>query len=916
LVFAGRPARWLSPVAFQYEVVILVWETHMSPAERMIRCLRRTFNRLRGSLVGGRSDRDLADELDAHLRLLADEDIRRGVPPEVAYRRARLRFGSIESAKERYRDQRGLPFLDTLIQDVRYAWCGMRRNPGFAAVAILSLAIGIGANTAIFSLVNGVLLRPLSYAEPDRVYAVREIRLPQAAPGSRAANPMHARAWGAQCPSLESVGLIRGGRAQVAAGGEPASIPSADVSANLFTLLGVRPILGRAFLAAEEEEGGARVVILSESLWHARFNGDRALVGQPIPIDGLPHHLIGIMPAWFRLPSGDGGAAQRVEIFRPLVLSQQEQSRLMGNYNYSAVARLRRGVTSEQALAEIDVVQARIVAQAGSRGGLRAELTPIHEIVTGRARVGLWMLAAAVGAVLLIVCLNLANLFLSRVASRSREAAIRTALGASRGRQFRQLLTESLVLAGAGGALGLLFAWQLVQLFVATTSVDIPRLDEVRLDGRVLAFAFGATLASGLVFGALPASRLTRSDPQDALRSGSHTTTEGRGFRRLREGLIGLEVGLSATLLIVAGLLTASLTRLLGVDKGFDVEHVLTLDIDLSGARHREDAGRERFFDRVLASVEAIPGVEASGIVTTLPIAGGSWNDPIYHEGAARPFEERYLVNNRYASPGYFRAMNIAFRYGRGFDTRDRGQSVAVLSEKAARVLWPNEPNPVGRRFMGEDDTVKTLVGIVAEVRATLEREPPPTAYYPYWQLVPDGATLAVRTAVDPSTVAGALRVALRNEDAELPILTLRTMEQVLDRAVAERRFQSMLAMALGASALLVASLGIYGVVAYSVARRRNEIGIRLALGAQRSQLLGLVLVQGMAPVVLGLGAGIATALLVGRAIRGLLFEVQPTDPMTIAGVAVLLLVVGVLACLVPARRAAGTDAIAALRLE
>jgi predicted permease len=882
---------------------------------RLMRTVRRTLNRLVGSLVGGREG-DLADELEAHVRLLADEDIRRGVAPDEAYRRARLRFGSIESAKERYRDQRGLPVLDTLIHDVRYAWRGIRRNPGFAVVAILSLAIGIGANTAIFSLVHGVLLRPLAYGEPDRVFAVREIRVPQTGPGSRAVNPMHARAWGSQCPSLESVALIRGGRAQVVAGGEPASIPSADVSASLFTLFGVRPILGRAFLADEEQEGRERVVILSESLWRARFNGDRALIGQPILIDGLPHHLIGILPAWFRLPYGDGSATQRVEIFRPLVLSQQEQSRLMGNYNYSAVARLRRGVTTRQALAEIDVVLARIVAQAGSDGGLRGVLIPIHEVVTGHARLGLLMLTAAVGAVLLIVCLNLANLLLSRAASRTREAAIRTALGASRGRQFRQVLTESLVLAAVGGGLGILFARWLVEVRVATSPRALPPREEVRLAPSVLLFAFGLTLFTGLTFGALPAWRFTRSDPQDALRAGSHTMTEGRGGLRLREGLIGLEVGLSATLLIIAALLTTSLTRLLHVERGFDVDRVLTLDIDLSSRIYAEPASRERFFDRLLAKVAAIPGVDASGVITQLPTYGRTWNDPIYLIGADGRDENRRLVDNRYTSPGYFRVMNIPTRFGRTFDERDRGQGVAVLSEKAARLLWPNEPNPVGRRFMGEDDKPKTLVGIVAEVRASLADTPPPMAYYPYWQRAPDGGTLVVRTAADPGAVAGGLRAALRSEDAHLPIQTIRTMEEVIDRSVAVRRFQSTLAMTFAASALLVASLGIYGVISYAVARRRNEIGIRMALGAQRSQLLGLVLVQGMTPVVLGLGVGIATALLLGRAIRGLLFEVQPTDPGTIAGVAALLLVVGVLACLIPARRAAATDAVAALRLE
>ena len=587
----------------------------------------------------------------------------------------------------------------------------------------------------------------------------------------------------------------------------------------------------------------------------------------------------------------------------------------MGNFNYAAVIRVRRGVTAGQALAEINVVQARFPLLAGVKRELKATLTPVHELVTGRARLGLWMLAAAVGAVLLIVCVNLANLLLSRIASRSREAAIRTALGASRGRQFRQILTENLLLAVSGGALGILFASWIVRLLVATTTLDIPRLDEVRLDSSVLMFSFCLTLLTGIVFGALPAWRLTRIDPQEALRTGSHTVTAGRRGLRLREVLISLEVGLSAALLIVAGLLGGSLTRLLQVDKGFDVNRVLTVDIDLTGAHYAEPASRGRFFDRLLTKASAIPGVQASGVVTFLPTLGETWNDPIYLEGATRP-EERHTVNNRYSSPGYFRAMNIAIRNGRAFEESDRERGVAVLSEKAAKLLWPGEPNPVGRRFMGEDDKIKTLVGIVAEVRASLQSDPPPTAYYPYWQRVPNEVALVVRTTTDPRTAAGALRTALRSEDAQLPIQALRTMEEVVDSSVAQRRFQLTLMGVFAASALLVASLGIYGVVAYSVARRRNEIGIRMALGAQRSQLLGLVIRQGMAPVVIGLAAGVTIALFLGQAIRGLLFGVQPADLLTIAGVTVVLLVVGALACLIPARRAAGTDAIAALRFE
>lgn len=883
--------------------------------------MTRTFRRLWSRFLGSfrrKADDDLAEELESHVQMLAEEDIRRGLKPEEAYRRARVQFGSVEATKESYRDQRGLPALDAIGQDLRYASRGMRKNPGFATVAILSLAIGIGANTAIFSLVNGVLLQPLAYQDPERVFAVREVGNQLNDGRVMPVNPMHARAWARQCPSLEDVALMRSkgadlAGAQAGGGGEPTSIPGADIDHNLLGLLGVDPLLGRTFLAEEAREGN-HVVILSESLWRSRFQADRSLIGKPIVLDGENHQVVGIVPASFRLPYA-GTTNEQFEVFRPLVLSQQEQSRLMGNFNYAAVIRLKRGVSEGQALAEINVVEARFPQQAGRKTDLRATLTPVHELVTGGARLGLWVLAAAVGAVLLIVCINLANLLLSRLASRTREAAIRTALGASRIRQFRMALTESLLLSVSGGTLGVLFAVWCVRLIVATTTLDLPRLHEVRLDSNVLVFAFCLTLLTGLLFGALPAWQLTRNDPQEALRAGSHTVTEARRGLRLREGLIGLEVGLSAVLLIVAGLLATSLTRLLEVDKGFDAGRVLTADIGPDGRLYAEPARRERFFDRLLGSVSTLPGVQSCGLVTALPLLGDDiWTDPIYLQGA--PQESHHAVNNRYASPGYFRAMNIVIRKGRAFEEGDRGRGVAILSENAAQLLWPADPNPVGRSFLGEDGELKTLVGVVAEVRGVLHHDPPPMAYYPYWQRVPGRVFLVVRTTADPRTAVGAVRAALRSADAQLTIRAIHTMEEIVGLSVAERRFQVTLVIVFAASALLVASLGIYGIVAYSMARRRTEIGIRMALGAQRSRLLGMVVRQGMMPVVAGMVAGVLAALLLGRALRGLLFEIQPTDPLTIAGVAAVLLVVGALACIVPARRAAGTEAISALRFE
>jgi putative ABC transport system permease protein len=477
---------------------------------------------------------------------------------------------------------------------------------------------------------------------------------------------------------------------------------------------------------------------------------------------------------------------------------------------------------------------------------------------------------------------------------------------------FRQALTESLLLAIIGGTVGVLLAGSIVDLVLIATPLELPRIDQVRVDAPVLAFASGLTVLTGLIFGALPAWRLTRQDPQEALRTGSHTITQNRRTLRLREGLMGLQVAVSTGLLIIAALLGSSLVRLLQVDKGFDHDRVLTVDIGFGGTRYT-DARREQFLDRLLSNAGALPGVEAAAIVTHLPTRGETWNDPIYLEGAPRA--SRHTVNNRYASPGYFAVMNIAIHQGRSFQESDRGRGVAVLSERAARILWPDDPNPVGRLFMGEDDKIKTLVGIVAEVRASLQNEPPPTAYYPYWQRVPGGVALVIRTT-EPAAAAGGVRAAIRREDPQMPIPVVRSMAEVVDRSVAQRRFQLSTMSVFAVSALLVSSLGIYGVVSYSVARRRNELGVRLALGATRARLLGLVIRQGMTPVIAGLMVGVAAALLVGRVIRDLLFETQPSDPATIGGVMVVLLIVGALACLIPARRAAATDAVSALRFQ
>jgi predicted permease len=856
---------------------------------------------------------DLSDEIRQHLDEKIDALVQSGMSREEATATARREFGNITALEERGREVWQWPTIESVLFDIRYALRQLRRQPSFTVVAILILGLGIGANTAVFSVVDRLLFEPLAFRDPDRLVWVQRLN----------ATGRIGRSWEvADYEKLREMNAFEDlttyemafarSSYKLSGDADPDRVAGVMVAQNFFSFLGRPPIVGRSFTEAECQLSGPGAVILSHSLWQRRYSGRTDVIGRQVMINDRAATIVGVMPASFDFGAIFAPGVQ-IDVYMPAVFDVLRD----WGPTMAVLGRHKPGASPAATQAAINAVLSHEFDRTSAPPQRRYSfvVAPFHESIIAAMRRPMLTLWAAVGLVLLIVCINLANLLLSRVAARSREAAVRAALGASRGRQFRQVLTESLLLACCGGALGIVFAGWILEVLVSAATLDIPRLDEVRLDTSVLVFAVSATLLTGLLFGVLPAWRLTRVAPQEALRTGSHTVTEARRGLRLREGLIGVEVGLSTALLILAGLLTFSLDRLLQVEKGFGVDQVLTFDLDTAGPLYGDQAYRERFFTRLLARVNAIPGVEAAGLITQMPLNGQTWNDPIYLEDHGSR-SERHVVDNRYASPGYFRAMNIDVLHGRAFDERDRGQGVAVLSKKAAQLLWPGDANPVGRTFMGEDDAIKTLVGIVADVRATLHEAPPAHAYYPYWQRVPGDAVMVVRTSLGPETAAGPLRAALHSEDPQLPIGVVRSMADVIEGSVAQRRFQSMLVLVFAASAMLVASLGIYGVVAYSVARRRNEIGIRMALGAKRSQLLRLIIRQGMTPVVLGLAAGIAAAVVVGRAIRGLLFEIEPADPLTIAAVALALLTVGLLACFIPARRATGPNTVDALRFE
>jgi putative ABC transport system permease protein len=817
--------------------------------------------------------------------------------------------------------------MSGLVQDLRYALRQLRKNPAFTAIAVTTLALGIGASTVIFSMVNCVLLRPLAYRQPQQLYLVREIvpELSQTYP-TLPANLQNFRVWQRECHSFKDVAIVESRNMTLTGYGDAEQISGARASANLFDLLGIAPSLGRTFLPQEDSPGNDQVVILTDSFWRERFHSDPAIVGRSIILDGKPFQVVGVLPASFQFPKGAQLGAltefpPRMDYFKPLGLDPEQFSPL-GEFDFAAIARLKPGTSAAQALAELNVIQAQIAKDANQGVGLRAEIIPLENHIVGTARPGLMLLLAGVGAVLLIVCVNVANLLLVRVPGRLREAGLRTALGASRRRLAQQLLTESVLLAVIGGALGVGVAHFGLRWLLAVAPADLPRIEEVRLDARVLWFTTLVSMLTGILFGSLPAWSIAHADPQRALKSGSTTTTESGRARRLRSLLVGFEVGLGTLLLMLAGLLTMSMVRLLGTGKGFTTEHALAADVSLPPQSYAEDQQKTAFYESVLARVRTLPGVRYAGWISKLPLEGQEQVDSIVVPGRPPDDPQVPIANYRYVSSDYFQAMGIALRQGRLIAPADRDRHVAIIAEAVAKKLWPGE-SPLGKQFHpGEDNRPLTeVIGVVADIRAAALDQPPLLmVYLPAWPGSRnwDGAhaSLVVRATMAPASLGPAVRQAIRSVDSGVPIVHLRSMNELVAESVGVRRFQLGMASLFGVFALLLAALGIYGVVGYSVARRRQELGIRMALGARGSDLCNLVLLQGMSPVVLGWFVGVAAALVASRVMRSLLFGVTAQDPLTIMSVTFVVLVTAALACYIPARRAARIDPMVALRYE
>jgi len=813
--------------------------------------------------------------------------------------------------------------MGSLPFDLRDALHGLRRDRAYALTVLFTLALTIGATTAVFSIVNGVLLKPLAYLEPERLVTIKEIwrQLAERIPLLEV-NEQHFEYWRKHARTFESMAQYIVLPANLTGVGDAAQIQVGRVSGSLFDVLRVRAAIGRTLIPADEPSDRAEVAVITDGCWRQRFAADPAIVGRTLVLDGTPRTIVGVLPPDFGLPTERLAAV--AEAFVPI---HMDVSRVgwEGDHNDEAVGRLRAGVTPEQARAELDVLQAQVsdiaTKEAHEPVTLASTVTPLAETVVGKSRRGLLLLLAAIGAVLLIACSNLANLSLTRAVGRLRDAAIRSALGASRSRLVVRAIVEQLMLSIGGGALGLGVAWAALQLFVRTAPVDLPRVNEVAIDARVLGFAFGVSLLAAVVVSALPAWRTSRRDVEHTLRASALTTTSDRGGIRARGTLLALQVALSLTLLVVTGLLGASFVRLMTVDRGFNTERVLLIPVSMPSNRYAADAVRVAAYDRLLAAVQALPGVASATVLSVNPLSGSSQVNTIAPEGSALQRSEQPSANFRFVGPEFFRTMGIAVLRGRTFTDVERppGHSMpALISDRTAQRLWPNQ-DPVGKRFSraipGEDGF--EVVGVVADAKLTsLERTPPLMVYLPYWWRTRATTTVLVKAAGDPSALPSAVRRAVQQIDPEIAIGAVRPLEQVVETSVASRRYQMQLFVAFGGVALFIAMLGVYAVTSYGVSQRRREMNIRVALGARTRQVMAMVMKQGIAPIAAGVGVGTVAALAVGGLVASLLFDVRPNDPMVIGAVVAVVGGVGLLACFVAARNGLAIDPASALREE
>jgi len=803
--------------------------------------------------------------------------------------------------------------MRTLWKDIRYGFRMLVRNPGFSIVVVLILAVGIGANSAVFSVVNGVLLRPLPYDEPDRIVRVYNNYLKLGYKHILISEPEFID-YRDQDEVFEDIAVFASTGFNLTGADEPQRFRGARVSSSLFHVLGADAMLGRTFLPEEDQSGQNHVVLVSHGLWERGFGGDPNLVGQTLRLNDESYTVVGIMPPHFQFP-------RHADLWIPIALNLQNLD-FRGRRYLSVAARLKPGVTTNQAQVNMDLIAHRLQEQYPDYypedSGWGISLVPLHEQTVGDIRPALLLLFGGVAFVLLICCANVANLLLVRVNSRGREIAIRNALGASWVRLIRQMLTESVLLAIVGGALGLVLAIQMIDLLVALTPANVPRLEEINIGATVLCFALAVSLLTGVIFGSIPALKALKPNISGSLREGTRRTTEALPGRNVQNLLVISELALAMVLLIGAGLMIASFFRLQKTKPGFNPADVLTTNISLPESMYSEPHQVSLFYQQVLERLESLPEVQSVGAISHLPLMGG---EACCFGIEGRPFDMDNTADFRAISPSYFQAMGIPLLRGRYFSEADVGNSagVIIINETMAHRSWPNE-DPVGKNI-AIDKTGETgareVVGVVGDVKHYgLATEPRREMYVPYLQRPRHSMTLVVRARSDPINLAKVVHYAVRKVDKDQPVFNTRTMEDILSNSISRPRFSMLFLAIFSAVGLCLAAIGTYGVISYSVSQRTHEIGIRIALGARTSDVLKMVMQQVLKLTLIGLGIGIAAAFALTRVISSMLYNISPTDPVTFVCVSLFLAGVTLLASYIPARRATKVDPMVALKYE
>jgi putative ABC transport system permease protein len=881
--------------------------------------------RLRSLFRKTRVEEELSDELRFHLEKLIEEKIAKGMIPEEARYAALRELGGVEQIKEECRDVRRLKYLDTLLQDIRFSFRMLAKYPGFTSGAVLTLALGIGVNALIFSVVNAAILHPLPFRESSRLVTLWATSTTVGFSGSGSLTDPDYIEWRKQNHVFSEIAAFRGQPSNLTGVGDPMRLTGVAISPSLWQVLGVNPALGRTFSPDEESVAHNRVALLSDRLWRSRFGSDPLTVGRPVKLDGEFYTVIGVMPAGLGFPN-------EADVWTHLTLASDAH-----NATLQVVARLKPGVSIERARSDVAVITKRLERRPRRPGDWDWNITlvPLNQSVASDARTPLLVLFAAVGLVLLIACANVANLFLARAATRRREIAIRRALGASRTRVIRQMLTESVMTAVFGGAVGLLLA-ALGQSFVAEAASLLPRslsslsaaahIASAGIDRWVLGFTSAVSVLTAVLFGLTPAVEASRGGLNDPLKEGGRGSATGRGRSYLRDGIVLAEVALALILLIGATLLMRSFLRLMNVDPGFSPQGVLTLNISLPDSRYSSARPMIAFQQQTLDRLSALPGVKSAGGIFGLPLGNGAVAGDFTVEGQAAPdaATQPFIAAKKVIGGDYFKAIGIPLLQGRRFDEHDSATAphVVIVSQSLARHFWPRG-DAIGKRLKPgfSDDAWCTVVGVVGDTKQySLGETPSPSMYLPYAQapapFLMHDITLVLRIGSDPLSLVAAARRAVQAVDPDLPVFDVATMEQLVYRSVSAPRFNTLLLGIFAALALVLAAVGIYGVMSYTVLQRTHEIGVRMALGAQASHVLQHVVRQGMLLAAGGIAAGMAGAWAVTRFLSSLLFGVRPTDPVTFVLVPLILADVAIVACLVPARRATRVDPMVALRYE